>query len=171
MYDNDQGGRADLIDAVVKTVESCTKDETVSGGINEHGAGRDVFYVTFEESLMSHIPEDRDTRNTLSDLLQVDAGKDLVRNFFSAEGESRPAAAIPMENPYCSCKLTRVRSGVGSAHWPALSRQLAEQDIEVEAASVLAPLQALLQKLPVNKYGKAFCAELDFDDVPIGATG
>ena len=26
------------------------------------------------------------------------------------EGESRPAAAIPMENPYCICKLTRVRS-------------------------------------------------------------
>ena len=22
-------------------------------------------------------------------------------------GESRPTAAVPMENPYCSCKLTR----------------------------------------------------------------
>ena len=28
-------------------------------------------------------------------------------------GESRPTAAIPMENPYCSCKLTRVQPRAG----------------------------------------------------------
>ena len=31
------------------------------------------------------------------------------------EGESRLTAATPMENPYCSCKLTRVRSGTEGA--------------------------------------------------------
>ena len=39
----------------------------------------------------------------------VDAGEPLAysRNPY---GESLLTAAIPMENPYCSCKLTRVRS-------------------------------------------------------------
>ena len=26
---------------------------------------------------------------------------------YENDGESRPAAAIPMDRPYCSCKLTR----------------------------------------------------------------
>ena len=35
-------------------------------------------------------------------------------SLMDALGESRPTAAIPMENPYCSCKPTRVRSRPGN---------------------------------------------------------
>ena len=34
-----------------------------------------------------------------------------------AAGGSRLTAAIPMDNPYCSCKLTRVRSGAAPEAW------------------------------------------------------
>ena len=53
-------------------------------------------------------------------ILQVEIGNeqglttDLLKDVVSLSGvmqvTSRPTAAIPMENPYCSCTQTRVRS-------------------------------------------------------------
>ena len=39
---------------------------------------------------------------------------DLQELVSTLAGESRLTAAIPMDNPYCSCKLTHVRSGCSS---------------------------------------------------------
>ena len=57
----------------------------------------------------------------------------------AGDGESRPTAAIPMENPYCSCKLTRVPGA--DRRWagaPASASGAAEPAAE-EAAARLAP--------------------------------
>ena len=40
-------------------------------------------------------------------LTRVLRPKTLLAIVYDDAGESRPTAAVPMENPYCSCKRTR----------------------------------------------------------------
>ena len=49
------------------------------------------------------------------------------------EGESRPTAAIPMEDPYCSCKAPahpRGSAGCGTSRGPSCKRGCCQQEIE-----------------------------------------
>ena len=50
-------------------------------------------------------------------LSPADRAKAAARPLTEAvAGEPWPTAAIPMENPYCSCELTRVRSDGATAY-------------------------------------------------------
>ena len=66
--------------------------------------------------------------------------------FSSACGESWLTAAMPTDNPYCSCKLSRVRSRPGDIHemhaaLAAASRLGQEDGLEMSEAAELAQVR------------------------------
>ena len=69
-------------------------------------------------------------------------------------GESRPTAAIHMGNPYCSCKLTRVRPFGGLFQAIASSRQRGEGK-QAELVGMTAKLELEITDLTYAPWKKA----------------